>query len=230
MCSWARAIRKPSDLGFDDGAFILPPLVEQQHLVEVAQLPEGQLFAAPAIGLKEQREERRRSIEERCAKAADLVNGTGQPAIIWCQLNDEGDMLEKAVPDCVQVSGKDSEEAKEEKFLAFIDKKARVLVTKEKIGAWGLNFQHCNHSVSFPTHSFEAYYQAVRRCWRFGQTRPVTVDIVTTEGERDVLANLQRKAVAADAMFANLVQHMNNAISVERSRKHDKQERMPAWL
>lgn len=230
VCSWARAVRKPSDIGFDDAEFILPALIENQHMVDAKNLPDGRLFALPAVGLSEQREERRRTIEERCGMAASLVNDTGQPAIVWCHLNDEGDMLERLISDCVQVSGKDSEDAKEEKLLAFIDGKARVLVTKGKIGAWGLNFQHCAHSVSFPTHSFEEYYQSIRRCLRFGQKRKVVSDIVTTEGEKSVLANLQRKAVAADKMFADLTAHMNNAIGIDRSVQFTKNQEVPSWL
>lgn len=230
VCSWARAVRKPSDLGFDDGKFILPDLIEQQHQVETHTKPDGMLFALPAHGLQEQREERRRTIEERCDKAASLVNGTGKPATVWCHLNDEGDILERSIPDAVQVSGKDSDEAKEEKFLAFIDGKARVLITKDKIGAWGLNFQHCAHSVSFPTHSFESYYQSIRRFYRFGQLLPVVSDIVTTEGEKDILSNLQRKAVSADRMFAGLIEHMNQAVGVNRSVTFTKQEEVPSWL
>lgn len=231
VCSWARAVRKPSDLGCDDGPFVLPELSERQHLVDARSAPDGKLFALPAIGLAEQRDERRRTIGERCEAAAQLVVHS-DPAIVWCHLNEEGDRIERLIPDCVQVSGKDSDEAKEEKFSAFVDQKpgARVLVTKDKIGAWGLNFQHCAHSVSFPTHSFESYYQSIRRCWRFGQTREVVSDIVTTEGEKDILANLQRKSVAADRMFANLVTHMNNELRVARAAEFTKKVEAPQWL
>lgn len=230
VCSWARAIRRPSDLGFDDTRFILPPLEEVEHLVEANTLGEGMLFSMPAVGLKEQREERRRSVQERCQHVASLVNPTGQPALVWCHLNDEGDLLERLIPDAVQVSGKDTDDAKEEKLMAFADGKARVLITKPKIGAWGLNYQHCNHVTSFPSHSFEQYYQGVRRCWRFGQTRQVRVDIVTTEGERGVLRNLQRKAAQADAMFSALITHMNEALAVDRSRVFTISQELPAWL
>lgn len=161
---------------------------------------------------------------------AALVNGTGQPALVWCHLNDEGDELESMIPDCVQVSGSDSDDAKEEKLLAFADGKARVLVTKPKIGAWGLNFQHCAHVALFPSHSFEQYYQSVRRCWRFGQTRTVHVDIVTTEGERGVLKNMQRKAAQADKMFSNLVAEMNSAIGISARSTFPTQEVVPSWL
>lgn len=230
VCSWARALRRPSDLGFDDREFVLPPLTETDHLVEANSIPDGMLFALPAVGLKEQREERRRTIEERCAMVARLVNDTGEPALVWCHLNDEGDLLESLIPDAVQVSGADSDDAKEEKLLAFADGKARVLVTKPKIGGFGLNFQHCAHVTFFPSHSFEQYYQGVRRCWRFGQKRPVRVDVITTEGERNVLANLQAKAAKADAMFTNLVAEMNRAIHIDRASDFTRKEETPSWL
>lgn len=230
VCSWARAIRRPSDLGFSDDGFILPPLIENDHLVEANKLAPGMLFSLPAVGLKEQREERRRTIDERCDKSASLVADTGKPALVWCHLNDEGDRLESIIQEAVQVSGSDSDEAKEEKFLAFAGGQIRVLVTKPKIGAWGLNFQHCSHVTFFPSHSFEQYYQGVRRCWRFGQKSPVVVDIVTTEGEKSVLQNLQRKAKAADKMFSDLVEHMNAAVSIDRGVRFTKQEEVPAWL
>jgi len=188
------------------------------------------LFSLPAVGLREQREERRRTIKERCEKVASLVNTTKQPALVWCHLNEEGDLLEQLIPDAEQVSGKDEDEAKEEKFQMFSEGSARVLVTKPKIGAWGLNWQHCAHVTFFPSHSFEQYYQGIRRCWRYGQTRPVQVDIVTTEGEKSVLKNLQRKATAADKMFSDLVTYMNDALAVDRGVKFTQQEKVPAWL
>jgi hypothetical protein len=230
VCSWAMAVRKPSDLGYDDSRFVLPALHEVEHLVDVQELRDGMLFALPAVGLKEQREERRRSVEERCEKVAALVNHTGQPANVWCHLNDEGDLLEKLIPDAVQVSGTDSDDAKEDKLTAFAEGKARVLITKPKIGALGLNFQHCNHAVVFPSHSFEQYYQLVRRNWRFGQKRPVTVDIVTTEGELGVMKNLQRKAAQADEMFSRLVAEMNQATAIDRINNMTKKMELPTWL
>jgi hypothetical protein len=230
VCSWARAVRRPSDLGFADGKFVLPPLTEQEHLVEARDLPDGMLFALPAAGLYEQRQERRRTIAERCERVAALVNDSTAPALVWCHLNPEGDLLERLIPDATQISGHDSDDVKEEKFLAFIQGEARVLVTKPKIGAWGLNFQHCAHLVFFPSHSFESYYQGVRRCWRFGQERPVVVDLVTTEGERGVMRNLQRKAAAADRMFSRLVAAMNDSLAVRRDITYDTKEQIPAWL
>jgi superfamily II DNA/RNA helicase len=230
VCSWARAIRRPSDIGFDDSAFVLPRLIEQEHLVDAQTLADGMLFAMPAVGLAEQREERKRTVGERCEKIASLVNNTGQPALVWCHLNEEGDMLEKMIPDAVQVSGADSDDKKEAKLEEFAEGRARILITKPKIGAWGLNFQHCNHVTFFPSHSFEQYYQSVRRCWRFGQKREVTVDIVTTEGERGVMRNLQRKAEQADKMFSNLVAEMNQALAIERVNNMTKKIEVPSWL
>jgi hypothetical protein len=230
VCSWARAIRRPSDIGFSDEGFVLPELVTRETVVEARQLAEGMLFAMPAMNLFEQREERRRTIGERCEVAASKVNHTGEPAIVWCHMNDEGDLLEKMIPDCVQVSGKDSDEKKEDKIMAFQRGDSRVLVVKPVIGAWGMNFQHCNHMTVFPSHSFEQYYQLIRRCWRFGQKRPVTVDIITTEGEGRVMKNLLRKAEQADAMFDNLVHEMNNALSVSGEKHFNKKEEIPSWL
>ncbi len=228
VCSWARALRKPSDLGFADHGFILPSLTETQHLVDVEARGNGMLFNLPASTLPEQRDEKKRSIRERCERAAGLV-GHDRPAILWCQLNDEADMLEDMIPGSTQVHGSQSDEAKERGFLDFVDGKTRVLITKPKIGAMGLNFQHCNHVVYFPSHSFEQYYQAVRRCWRFGQKSPVTVDIILTEGERKIMENLQRKAVAADAMFGNLIAEMNKAMAVNNAKLFNKEMEVPSW-
>lgn len=230
VCSWARAIRRPSDIGFDDQAFVLPDLIENEHLVQASTLADGWLFEMPAVGLDEQREERRRTVKERCEVVANLVNHTGQPALVWCDLNEEGDTLEAMIPEAVQVSGSDSDEKKEERLLAFADGKARILITKKKIGAWGLNFQHCNHVVDFPSHSFEQRYQGVRRCWRFGQKRDVIVDTVTTEGQRGIVKNMQRKASQADEMFSRMVRHMGDAMAIERANNHTKPMEIPSWL
>lgn len=230
VCSWARAMRRPSDLGFDDARFDIPALREQEHLVRARSRADGMLFDLPAQGLWEEREEQRRTVTERCEQVAALVNQTGEPAVVWCHLNVEGDTLEEMIPDARQVSGADSDDVKEDSFHAFRHGKVRVLITKPKIGAWGLNWQHCAHMTFFPSHSFESYYQAVRRCWRFGQTRPVIVDVVTTEGGHNVMQNLQRKAAQADRMFSSLVAQMNSAQSLARSDHFTVEPEAPAWL
>lgn len=230
MTGWARALRKPSDVGFDDSEYELPPLNVINHLVNARQAAPGMLLNLPAIGFQEQRAERRRTITERSEMVAKLVNPTGKPAVVWCELNDEGDLLEKLIPDSIQVSGKDSDDSKEEKFNAFAEGDARVLVTKPKIGAWGLNWQHCNHMTWFPTHSYEQYYQATRRLYRFGQESPVTVDIVATEGYAQIQKNLDKKVKAADEMFTQLVAHMNDSIDIDRKHKYENYMEVPSWL
>lgn len=230
ICSWSRAVRKPSDLGFDDVDFKLPQLNVETHVVTSNMKRPGFLIDLPAITLEEQREERRRTIPERCEKAADLVSRTKKPAVVWCHLNDEGDLLTQSIRGAVQVSGADKDEAKEEAFEGFANGQIRVLVTKPSIAGFGLNWQHCNHQTFFPSHSFEQWYQSVRRCWRFGQKNPVTVDVVTSEGEASIIANMQRKADAANEMFANLVRLMNESMSIDRSTRFHMKEVCPQWL
>jgi hypothetical protein len=229
VCSWARAVRRPSDLGFEDGAFVLPPLDERAHLVSSASLPDGMLFALPAMGLHEQRAERRRTIKERCERMAALAAGP-DPALAWCHLNAEGALLRDLIPGAIEVSGAMPDEAKEEAFAAFTSGQTRVLITKPKIGAWGLNFQHCAHVLTFPSHSYEQLYQGVRRCWRFGQTRPVVVDTILTEGDGEVLKSVRRKAAAADRMFTRLVAQMGDALRIERGAVYPHREEVPTWL
>lgn len=229
VCSWARAMRKPSDLGFDDGRFTLPPLIENQHLVEADSLPNGMLFNLPAATLPEQREEKKRTIKVRCERAADLATHD-RPAIVWCQFNEEADLLEKIIPGAKQVSGSQSDDVKEGRLMDFVDGDFRVLVTKARIAALGMNFQHCAHVVDFPSHSYEQYYQGVRRCWRFGQDQQVVVNTVMTEGERKIIENRHRKAAAAEAMFANLIAEMNNAMAVSTAKAFDKAMEVPKWV
>lgn len=230
VCSWARAIRKPSDIGESDKGFDLPPLNVRQHVVRALRPRDGFLFDIPAVGLAEQRADLRNTIAERCGLASDLINAHDRPAVAWCNLNPEGDMMEKAIRGAVQVSGSDPEEKKEEYFEAFVSGQARVLVTKPSIGGFGLNLQHCAHQTYFPSHSYEQYYQSVRRCWRFGQRNPVTVDMVTTDGQENVLANLQRKADQAAQMFDQLVKMMWQGMNMKRQNETTTQEEIPSWL
>lgn len=228
VCSWARAIRKPSDLGFDDGAFKLPELIENCHLVDHVAPPNGMLFNLPASTLPEQRDEKKRTIKDRCERAAELASH-GRPVVVWCQFNEEADLLEKIIPGAKQVSGSQSDDMKEGRLMEFVDGGFRVLVTKARIAALGMNFQHCNHVIDFPSHSYEQYYQGVRRCWRFGQTSEVTVDTVMTEGERKIIENRQRKAKQAEEMFTNLIFEMNNAMSIDTAKKFDRSMEIPSW-
>lgn len=228
VSSWARAMRKPSDYGYGDERHHLPELVVAEHLVEPNRPADGTLFDVPAHGLREEREENRRTLVERCETAAKLLADADR-AVAWCHLNDESKLLTELIDGAVEVVGGDSPDVKEEKLAAFTRGEIRVLVTKPSIGAWGLNWQHCHRMTYFPSHSYEQWYQAVRRCWRFGQTHPVTVDVITTEGGSKVLANLQRKARQADDMFTELVAHMNHARTVDAHRYSTLLE-VPAWL
>jgi len=229
VCSWARAVRHPADLGFHDGRFVLPDLIEREHLIMPARPAAGMLFTVPAFGLKEEREERHRTLDERCEFVARLVFHD-KPAVVWCHFNEEGDRLVQVIPGARQVRGADSDEAKEETYRAFTTGQLRVLVIKPKIGAWGLNWQHCAHVVTFASHSFEQFYQSVRRCWRFGQTQPVTVDIIATEGERAVRENMRRKTEAADHMFTELVAQMQHALHLSRPTDQEDKVMVPTWV
>lgn len=228
VASWSRACRRPSDLGFPDAGFDLPPLEEVDHVITPRTPPPGLLFNLPAVGMHAERQERKRTLEDRCDHVARLV-GHDRPAVVWCQANAEADRLAGLLPDAEQVAGRTPDERKVELYEAFASGQLRVLVIKPRIGAWGLNWQHCDHVVTFPSHSWEQYYQAVRRCWRFGQTRPVRLDVVASEGEVGVLANLRAKARRADAMFAALIAEMNSATRVERDDPYTRRIEVPRW-
>jgi hypothetical protein len=227
VSSWARAMRRPSDYGFDDGCLILPELIERITVVEARTGRDDILFDLPAVGLREEREENRRTLVERCEAAAAALEDAS-PGVAWCHLNAESELLTRLIDGAVEISGSAQADEKEAKLAAFSRGEIRVLVTKPSIGAWGLNWQHCHRMTYFPSHSYEQMYQAVRRLWRFGQTQPVTVDFITTEGSRNVLANLKRKSDLADAMFTALVAHMNRAQDVERYH-YDQKLELPQW-
>jgi hypothetical protein len=228
VCSWARACRKPSDIGFYDIGYQLPDLMEREHIIKPTTPPDGMLFTMPAFGLSEERDERRRTLKDRCSLVAELVNHS-KPAVVWCHMNNEGDALEAMIPNSVQVSGAMDDDAKEAAYNSFVDGDRRVLILKPKIGAWGLNWQFCNHVVTFASHSYEQYYQSIRRCWRFGQKSPVTVDIIASEGEQRVRDNMERKAKQADKMFEELVKQMNHAINIKRVEK-ETTVTAPSWI
>jgi hypothetical protein len=230
VCSWARSIQNPEDIGFDGSRFVLPQLTEVEHVVNSARLRDGFLFSLPARDMQEEREERRRTMPERCEMAASLVHQHEGASVLWCELNDEGDMLEKLVADSVQVKGSTSDDEKEEALIGFSKGEIKRLIIKPKIGAWGLNWQHCHNVTMFPSHSFEQYYQAVRRCYRFGQTKDVTVNIIASEGERGVIKNLHRKQEQSKKMFRELCKHMNDAMHIVTQDYFPEREKLPTWL
>jgi SNF2 family DNA or RNA helicase len=233
ITSWSRAVRKPSDLGYDDKDFVLPKLNVNNLMLKCngfnldGYFPE---FNVIANGLKEEREETRSTIKARCEKAASIANNSKDFNVIWCNLNDEGNLLEKLIPDSIQISGRDNDEQRENKLISFSQGQSRVMIIKPKIGAFGLNWQHCNHVIYFPTHSYEQYYQAIRRCWRFGQKREVNVDVIYSEGFENVVNNLERKQGQADKMFESLVKEMNNSLSIDKNKIYNLKENIPSWL
>jgi len=206
LSSWARTARMPSDLGFDDDGFVLPPLHINRVQVKANKATPGMLFDMPAVGWKEEREAIRRTIRERCEQAAQSVHDNGATSMVWCNRNDEGDLLEELIPDAVQVAGRHSDEHKEEAARWFVKGKdeRRILISKPSIFGFGLNFQHCQHMTYFPSWSYEQYYQASRRLWRFGQTEPVVVDMIFTDGGKRMLAGLEEKEEHATEMFKSV--------------------------
>jgi hypothetical protein len=230
VCSWARSIQTPADLGFDASRFNLPALNETEYCVESKTTRDGWLFDLAATDLHEEREERRRTIPERVEYAASLVNGRADQSIIWCELNQEGRALSAAIENSVEVHGGMGDDEKEAALIGFANGQIQNLVIKPKIGAWGLNFQNCSNVVVFPSNSFEQYYQAVRRCWRFGQKNEVAVSIVISEGQYGVLQNLRRKQAQVNTMFREIVAHMRDAMHLTTSDYFPEEVKVPKWL
>ena len=229
VASWAIACRMPSDLGFLNDGFVLPPLNERDHIIKPSKPPPGFLFNVPVFGMGAEREERRRTLKERSEFIGSLVDHD-RPVVIWCHMNEEADRLEEIIPEAEQIAGRTPDERKVELYEAFVDGSLRVLIIKPRIGAYGLNWQHCNHVVTHASHSYEQHYQSVRRCWRFGQNRQVDLDVIATEGELRVLGNMRRKAKKADEMFKRLVGEMANATRVERDDSYVNRLEVPEWL
>jgi hypothetical protein len=242
VCSWAAMVKRPSDLGYDDGAYALPPLEFVQHTIECPELSRraGVLFGHEATELSEQREVRRMTLEKRVALAAEIVaREPDEQWLCWVDLNDEGDQLTAAIPGAVQVAGADTNEAKEARMLGFADGSVRVLVSKSKICGFGLNFQRAARMLFVgPTHSYEGFYQAVRRCWRFGQTRPVVVHVIAADADGPVVANLKRKGEDADRMGEEMRQFTREIVKSEVGRAKSELQgykpglrmRIPQWL
>ena len=209
LCSWAVSVRKPSDLGHSDDGFVLPELVMHDVCVRVQQTPQGMLFPMEAATLQERLQARRDSIEDRVAHCAAIVNASDEAFICWCNLNSEAEAITAAIPGAVEIRGSDKPEVKEQRLRAFSEGRIRVLVTKPSIAGYGLNWQHC-HNVCFVglSDSYEDFYQAVRRCWRFGQRQSVNVYVVTAETEGAVVTNIRRKEAQAAVLSDSMVEHM----------------------
>jgi superfamily II DNA or RNA helicase len=242
VCSWAVMVRKPSDLGYEDGAFDLPPLHLHQHIIPASPSDAqraGRLFIEQARTLTEQRAAKRVSLSSRVAECAALIASSREPWLVWCELNAESAALCEALPGAVEITGADSPAAKERRMLEFANGPTRVLVSKASICGFGLNFQRCSN-VAFVgvSHSFEAFYQAVRRCWRFGQTNDVHCHVFASELEGAVVASLERKqrdaTRMAEAMVANMrdVQRSEVRGAVRETIEYERRTAMtvPAWI
>ena len=216
MGSWSVVLRSPADLGFDGSRYELPPLEYFEHVVETEPLGDD-LFSRPAMTLTERRKAQRNSIEARCKALADVVNAdTSEPWLIWCHLNDEAEMLDKLIEGAVNVQGSDSPEDKAKNLLGFAHGEFRVLISKPKIAGFGMNWQHCARMAFVGLDdSFEKFYQAVRRCYRFGQERSVHVHLFTAENEGQILANLKRKEKAHNELSKNMVEFMKDIMDKE---------------
>jgi DNA modification methylase len=209
MSTWAVCVRNPADLGFDGSRYILPGLQMHEHTIDVLEALPGQLFAGIAQTLTERRDAKRQSLMERVNIAAGLVNTHKRPAIVWCHLNDESKALTAAIPDAVEVTGSMTADEKETAIMAFTHGEKRVIVSKPSICGFGMNWQHCSDMVfAGLDDSFESFYQAVRRCYRFGQQDVVNVHLVSSSAEGAVKANLQRKQDQATDMAESMVSHM----------------------
>ncbi len=218
VVSWGVMLRNPTDLGYDANAYNLPPLSVTQHTIESNhdQSATGQLFAMEAQSLIKRRTARRDSLDSRVKACADRVNNDLQPWIVWCDLNAEGDALRAAIPGAVEIRGSDDPDEKERRLMAFAHGEIRTLITKPSIAGFGLNWQHCARMAFVGvTDSWEAYYQAVRRCWRFGQKRPVDVHIFASEQEGAVVSNLRRKEEDAKKMADALAAEVIGAVRAE---------------
>lgn len=217
VASWSISIRKPSDLGFSDAGYDLPTLHEIPHIVEnhIPLVVNGQprMFNESALTFAELKAETRATLTERCEKAAALALNH-DTSVYWVNLNDEGKLMRQLDPTAVEIHGQMDIDKKEELLIAFSKGEIKKLITKTSITAFGLNWQHCNHTTYFPTYSYEQYYQAIRRFWRFGQQREVTVDLVLSDGQTRVMESLKAKKDKADSMFTMLAQQANSTFTI----------------
>ena len=207
VSQWAVVVTKPSDLGYDDGAFELPMLNVHPIVIETdGSNDDSRLFAVESVTLSEQQRSRRTTIEKKADYIVQMVNSSDAAWLVWCDLNAESDYLAKSIPDAVEVKGSDSDEWKERAMLGFADGTYRVLVTKPSIAGFGMNWQHCSHMAFCGlSNSYEQFYQAVRRCWRFGQTEPVDVMVTITDQETAIFRNVMDKRHASSKMHDQMI-------------------------
>lgn len=235
VCSWAAVMARPSDLGYSDDGFAIPDMHVHEHVIAVDHAdmrPEGYLFAPQATTLSDQRAVRRATMDDRVSAVADLA-AERDPVVVWCELNAESEAVTAAIDGAVEVRGSDTFERKREALLGFADGTYRVLVTKPKIAGHGLNWQHCSNVIFVGvSHSFEQTYQAIRRCWRYGQKREVHVHFIRAETEDAIIENYRRKETDHRAMIAQMLEHHRDAIGGRRWVEYEPKQKMtiPEWL
>ncbi len=242
VAGWGAMVRSPADLGYDDKRYRLPKLSVAHHVVEVDSsevFASGELFPKDTQTMSERRAARRSSLEDRVAAAAAIINASDEPWVVWCDLNDESMALAESIPDAVEVTGSDDIDNKEAALVDFAAGKSRVLVTKPSIAGFGLNWQHCSKMAFVGvTDSWESYFQAVRRCWRFGQRRPVEVHVFISEMEGAVVRNLERKAADAEKLGEQLSRETAAVVRAEvggqrafkNNTDHTVKTVLPEWL
>ena len=243
IASWACCITNPADLGYDGSDFVLPDLNIVEVITETKKLTDGKgqylMFAEAVQTLNQRRDARRNSLDDRVKAAAEIANGTDEQVLVWCDLNAESEALADAINGAVEVRGSQTPDFKETAMNGFTDGTNRVLVSKPSIAGWGMNWQQCNTMIFVGlSDSFEAYYQAVRRCWRFGQTRPVTVYIIISDAEGCVKQNIERKQADAQRMTRELVKFTKDILQADirhttrMSENYITIERMeiPSWI
>lgn len=220
VATWGAVVKMPHDLGYEDGAFVLPPMKMIEYVVTTTDhdhKASGMLFAMEARTLQEQRQVRRGTIDARVSRATEIIKASREQFIVWCELNDEQDELARVLGDsAVSIQGADSDDDKIERLNLWMSGKARTLITKPSCFGFGLNFQHCNQAVFIgASHSYERTYQAVRRCWRFGQKREVTVHMVRSDLESAIVENYRRKEHDAEKMAIEMTAHVGAAVRAE---------------
>lgn len=229
--SWSMMIKNPSDIGFSDDRYKLPKLIVNEHKVSGDFLYEKdghlQLFAIEAKSMTEVREEQKKTENIRCEQAVELASD--KTSVYWCNTNNESAILKSLDKEAVEIIGSQSIEKKEEILKAFANKEIKRIITKAKMTGMGLNWQHCNHTTFFPTWSYEQYYQAIRRFWRFGQTKDVVVDMIISEGQTRVLKAIQEKTEKAQQLYENLVKSVNS-VYVDTKKTESVVFKLPKFL
>jgi len=228
LATWSIVLRSPSDIGYDGSDYHLPEINYCEYIIDT--VPTDDMFVTVAQGLQERNKARKESVEDRCKQAAEIANSIDDHVLIWCNLNNEGELLESLIDDSVNVYGSMKPELKEKNLLGFTDGEVKKLISKPSIAGFGMNWQHCNQVIFVGlSDSWEKYYQAIRRCWRFGQQRQVTVHIVSADTEGAVVANIKRKEAQNKEMGESMANHMQGfTVAQIQGAKTEKTDYMPS--